>query len=99
MTEQKRIVYRNVTMIEGWPEKIAEAQLVTAWRLGERDIPRIRYGSESANWNADKVACHDCAVVKGEFHVPGCDVEECPLCDNQLISCGCFDEAEDGTEE
>ena len=33
--------------------------------------------------------CHDCNVEKGEFHIAGCDWEECPFCGNQLISCDC----------
>lgn len=39
--------------------------------------------------------CHDCKVKKGGFHHPGCDMERCPACSGQLISCGCLDEDED----
>lgn len=34
--------------------------------------------------------CHDCNVAPGGVHHWGCDVEECPKCHGQLISCGCF---------
>jgi hypothetical protein len=40
--------------------------------------------------------CHDCNIEKGGFHHPGCDMERCPRCDGQLITCDCLD---DGTEE
>ena len=39
--------------------------------------------------------CHDCGVTPGGFHHPGCDMERCPSCGGQLISCGCLDQEED----
>jgi hypothetical protein len=33
--------------------------------------------------------CPDCGAKAGEFHRPGCDIEQCPYCGQQLISCDC----------
>jgi len=33
--------------------------------------------------------CHDCEVKEGEIHQDGCDMERCPNCMGQLISCDC----------
>jgi predicted Zn-ribbon and HTH transcriptional regulator len=35
--------------------------------------------------------CHDCGIVnkKGNLHHFGCDMERCPKCRGQLISCNC----------
>lgn len=33
--------------------------------------------------------CHDCGVREGEIHRLGCDMEQCPFCGGQLISCFC----------
>ena len=33
--------------------------------------------------------CHDCGVSEGQIHQWGCDMEACPFCGGQLISCDC----------
>jgi hypothetical protein len=49
---------------------------------------RIRYGDEPDNPQPPAL-CHDCGAPTGELHHPGCDIERCPLCYGQVISCGC----------
>ena len=34
--------------------------------------------------------CHDCGVFYGMPHKDNCDMERCPSCGLQLISCGCL---------
>jgi len=50
------------------------------------------YGDESQR-------CHDCNVMRGGKHHPGCDMERCPKCLGQIISCGCTQEEEDDVSE
>jgi len=40
------------------------------------------------------VRCHDCDIEEGQLHKLGCDMERCPNCLGQLISCGCPEPAE-----
>jgi len=37
----------------------------------------------------ERGVCHDCGAKEGEIHELGCDMEVCPFCSGQLISCGC----------
>lgn len=32
--------------------------------------------------------CHDCGVLEGQLHEPSCDMERCPICLGQLLTCG-----------
>lgn len=60
----------------------------------QTETPRIAYGDEIDDRpfyiapDADE-PCHDCGAVAGEMHTPGCDVEQCPECHQQLIGCYC----------
>lgn len=38
----------------------------------------------------NRETCHDCGAKEGQLHHLGCDMERCPKCGHQLISCGCF---------
>lgn len=39
--------------------------------------------------------CPECKAAPGALHTPGCDVERCPSCGCQFISCGCIADAND----
>jgi hypothetical protein len=38
---------------------------------------------------AKRKTCGDCGTKEGQLHILGCDMERCPFCGNQLISCQC----------
>jgi len=50
MDQRKQDVYRGVPMIEGWPEKIIEAQGIPSALLQGKSVARVRYGNEQSNW-------------------------------------------------
>lgn len=51
---------------------------------------RIPYGNE-VFYNPDECHeyCPDCAAAVGEFHYDRCDIEICPKCGRQYLSCNC----------
>ena len=87
--DKKTIVHNGVEMAEDWPEQIDVAQKEPTYQIGGRQFGRIRYGDEKDDWGARSQVCADCAVARGQFHVPGCDVERCPRCGGQVITCAC----------
>lgn len=81
-----RVIFRGRGVHPSWPERLRNAQQQTSYSIAGRLVTRIRHGRNAP--------CGDCAAIRGEFHVPGCDLERCPACRGQAISCGCaYDEA------
>lgn len=44
--EKKFVEYNGTQVIEGWPERIEEAQLQPTYSIGGSEHQRIRYGEE-----------------------------------------------------
>ena len=50
--------------------------------------------NDSAEQEANScLECPECGAQPGQMHADGCDVERCPRCGGQAISCDCIYEA------
>jgi hypothetical protein len=52
----------------------------------------VPFGDARESHGVHALRCGDCGVRHGGFHHPGCDMEECPRCARQLLSCDCLDD-------
>ena len=51
----------------------------------------ILFGDELEDWGGrdEDSTCGDCGCKSGEQHLPNCDIERCPCCGLQMLSCDC----------
>lgn len=67
--------------------------------------PSPKYKAMKPIWEDDlrrgykKLPCQKCLVEHGNYHKVGCPEDVCPICGGQLVSCGCYGEAETKEEE
>jgi hypothetical protein len=93
--QREFIEFRGRSVHRRWARKLVAAQRTTFLELEGVKYPRVVYGSEDF-WDEDymkdlvpKDFCRDCAAAIGEYHGPGCVVEECPNDHGQLFGCEC----------
>lgn len=62
---------------------------------GECTFNKVRYADgkvmerSTQHFEEPSGLCHDCNILHGKYHHPGCDAERCPRCGGQFIGCDC----------
>jgi hypothetical protein len=89
---KQSVTYNGVKVTADWPAQVESAQALTHYTIGGKKFGRIPFGEENPIWG--ERPCHDCAVIKGQFHVPQCEYEKCPAC-GETRAGGCFCDTEE----
>lgn len=97
------VVFQGNIVHRSWPSSLLAAQEIQVVWLNGRSHRRYRYGEEPmwalSEYGPQPVgACHDCSCLPGQFHGSYCDMEQCPCCEEQFLSCDCEPEADDSDE-
>ena len=58
---------------------------------GGKQYARIKVGDAGDMYEGDNAdtRCTDCGAKYNHYHHKGCDCERCPICNGQLLTCGC----------
>lgn len=88
--ERDFVQFQGATVISRWPIELIQSQFFPIVVIKGKKLRRLTYGEEVRGRDFEYPRnCHDCAATAGQFHGPGCDVEQCPNCGRQFISCDC----------
>jgi hypothetical protein len=84
------VLYNGIKVHKHYPIEFVESQLITSLKIDGKEFKRIKFGDEQSQYDVYKQShCGDCGVKEGYYHVLGCDLEICPKCGGQMISCSC----------
>jgi hypothetical protein len=94
-------IYNSEEVYKKFPKELLESKYIEEYDIAGETYSRVRYGAEKYEDNIrhSRETCGDCMVKLGDFHVPGCDWEQCPKCLGQSIGCGCDDNNENDEED
>ena len=88
------VVFRNVEMPEAFKREFLK-EIEENYKMGvfvdEKGVKYKRFKYGDSEWGTPIVHeyCPDCAASTDEYHYVGCDIERCPKCYRQFLSCDC----------
>jgi hypothetical protein len=71
-----------------WSGDKMPSKIPTQFIINGQEFDRVPYGSGADDLKFPK--CDDCGVQRGRLHLLGCDLEPCPRCGGQAITCECL---------
>jgi hypothetical protein len=90
MAADDQVIYNGVSMRRDYAESLQAAQEATHYRVDDRVVSRIRFGSETYPMvTPGGGLCTCCSAARGQLHEPLCERAQCPSCKLQVMSCDC----------
>jgi hypothetical protein len=93
--------YDEFSFAQKHPEEMLHSVQYSRIRYGdedwrdENDEPyKDRDGTPYDHYERASKPCGDCAAVRGQLHVFMCDIEQCPRCKGQRLSCDCMTDSD-----
>lgn len=87
------IIYRGIKIYKQFPSELLGIQKFNAIMViideEEHFLERYKYGFAPNDKLTENYKCDDCNVFRGEYHLEHCDLEECPKCGGQFLTCNC----------
>jgi len=67
------------------------SQRIKNFKIAGREFERVACGFERGDFAefAIDTECSNCGVPTGWLHLLSCDLEQCPKCEQQALSCSC----------
>jgi hypothetical protein len=71
-----------------WHGEKQPKEIPSKFIINGEEYDRVAYGD--GEYDLQHAKCDDCGVARGSLHLLGCDLEPCPRCGGQAITCDCF---------
>ena len=70
-------------------ENASDDELESCYLINGEEFERIAVGDEQFATITENHQCRECGVTVGQYHVSGCESEECPCCHSAFVYCDC----------
>jgi hypothetical protein len=90
MAADDSVIYNGIQMRRDYAESLENSQLQTRYESETHSAARLVFGTETYPMvTSGEGLCPCCSAARGQLHEPLCEREQCPICEQQVMSCDC----------